>query len=132
MDYPYLFDRPDSPVDLMNLALPTRKYYKDAIRHFVYVVGETPHYSPSVCKIGHSKAVIQRVKMMQTSHPNVLQIYRTYGFCSKSRAMSIEKSIHSALSYQGKRRNREWFDLTPEEAVEFIGRFLENIFKRQA
>lgn len=82
---------------------------------FLYVIG--PIYGPQ--KIGISKNVDKRLKSLQTGNPVKLYIQ----FCMEvNRARLIERKIHAELNH--KKLKGEWFDLTKEEAIDYVNFFL--------
>jgi len=77
---------------------------------YVYMlkVGES-HY-----KVGIAKEVVQRVKELQTSNPNVIEIVTTKIVEDEYKT---EGQIHEYLQQMRADGGREWFTLTPEQAI---------------
>lgn len=71
---------------------------------YVYVIGEA---NGDRVKIGHSINPGQRLKGLQTSHPEKLYLW---GFCEQ-RSPFTEKEIHEKLKEY--RLEGEWFKVTP-------------------
>lgn len=80
---------------------------------FIYVIG--PHEGPQ--KIGLSKNPERRLKNLQTGHPQSLVIHHKEPI-DATVVRKLEKKIHLELNY--KRMKGEWFNMTPQEATEFV------------
>ena len=80
---------------------------------FLYVIG--PREGPQ--KIGLSGDVAKRLQTLQTGFPEELFVHHTEEVSTK-KVRLLEKKIHTELNY--KRAKGEWFNLTPEEAKEFL------------
>lgn len=80
---------------------------------FIYVIG--PEEGPQ--KIGISKDVEVRLGNLQTGHPSKLVIHHVEEI-TDGRVRLLEKQIHKELNH--KRLNGEWFDLTWEEARDYV------------
>jgi len=81
---------------------------------YLYAIGPNDN---GPIKIGFSKNPIQRIKTLQTAHPSPLVIHKMVAF-ETDKIRLVEKSIHQSLSY--KKKKGEWFNITPEEAIDFI------------
>lgn len=80
---------------------------------YIYIIGSTikPY------KIGITKNPNQRLKSLQTGHPNKLNIlYKDEVPDDKVRY--LEKVIHSTINYS--RTKGEWFNIELEEAINEI------------
>lgn len=80
---------------------------------FIYVIG--PEIGPQ--KIGFTKDVNRRIKALQTGHPQKLIIHHLEEVNEKV-YRKLEKRIHLELNY--KKLKGEWFNMTSQEAVEFL------------
>ena len=80
---------------------------------FIYVIG--PAEGPQ--KIGLSGDVEKRLQTLQTGFPQDLIVHHKEPIEAK-RVRILEKKIHTELSY--KRARGEWFNMTPQEAKEFV------------
>lgn len=80
---------------------------------FIYVIG--PAIGPQ--KIGLSGDVDKRLQTLQTGSPVDLLVHHREPIIAKQVKL-LEKKIHRELNH--KRVRGEWFDLTPEEAKEFV------------
>lgn len=80
---------------------------------FIYVIG--PREGPQ--KIGLSKDVNKRLQTLQTGFPSTLFVHHKEPIVAKQVRL-VEKKIHTELNY--KRVRGEWFNLTPEEATDYI------------
>lgn len=83
---------------------------------YIYVIG--PKVGPQ--KIGITKDLKSRLKAIQTGNPDKLFIHH-FEEVETKQVRPLEKKIHLELSY--KKLKGEWFDLTPEEAVDFLTYF---------
>lgn len=79
--------------------------YPHGLRTYVYVIGEA---GGKYVKIGKSNNPGQRLKALQTSHPNKLYLY---AFCPETPELN-EKLLHS--KFIKIRGNGEWFEHTSE------------------
>jgi len=77
---------------------------------YLYVIG--PKQNGPV-KIGFSAHPEQRLKTLQTSHPDPLVIHHTVKFDSKN-IRELEKIIHKEVSH--KKTQGEWFNISPQDA----------------
>ena len=66
-------------------------------------------------KIGISKSPSKRIEQHQTGNPDELKIIETY---ESENAAKIETALHNM--YIHKRANREWFNLSIVEEVNFV------------
>ena len=66
-------------------------------------------------KIGISKSTSKRLEQHQTGNPDDLKIINTY---DSENASKIETALHNMYSH--KRANREWFNLSLVEEVNFL------------
>lgn len=80
---------------------------------YLYVIGNNTNRQ----KIGFSKDVDKRLKTLQTGNPDILNIHHKIE-CSEDKTRPLEKKIHTELGY--KRLKGEWFDMTPEEATNYL------------
>ncbi len=80
---------------------------------YLYVIG--PNEGPQ--KIGLSENVQRRLKNLQTGHPHKLHIHH-FEEVPRKQVRAIEKRIHTELNY--KKLKGEWFDITKQEAIEFL------------
>ena len=80
---------------------------------YLYVIGNDTDRQ----KIGFSKDVEKRLKTLQTGNPDKLKIHYKIE-CPSNKTISLEKKIHTELSY--KRLKGEWFDMTPQEAMNYL------------
>ncbi len=80
---------------------------------FIYVIG--PEKGPQ--KIGITNNLKNRLRAIQTGNPDVLSVQH-FEEIDASRVRLLEKKIHEELSY--KRLKGEWFNLTVEEAIDFV------------
>mgnify|MGYP001165025595 CR=1 FL=1 len=81
---------------------------------FLYVIG--PENEGPV-KIGFSKHPEKRLKSIQTGHPEKLILHHKTQF-DQTKIRLVERKIHNDLSY--KKVNGEWFNITPEEACDWL------------
>jgi len=79
----------------------------------IYVIG--PKEGPQ--KIGITKDLKARLRNIQTGHPSKLFVHHTEEV-ETNMVRPLEKKIHAELNY--KKLKGEWFDLTPDEAKEFV------------
>jgi len=80
---------------------------------FIYVIGPDEGEQ----KIGLSKSPERRLKNLQTGHPKRLRIHHKEPI-DATIVHKLEKKIHTELNY--KRTKGEWFNMTPQEATEFV------------
>lgn len=80
---------------------------------FIYVIG--PETGPQ--KIGISKDVETRLGNLQTGNPLKLMIHHVEEV-DPDRVLLLEQKIHKELNH--KRKNGEWFDLTWQEARDYV------------
>ena len=81
---------------------------------FIYVISSAKSDN-SPCKIGISDNPENRVKQLQTGHPEKLEIK----FMKKlENARLYEKLLHKDMSYI--RSHGEWFDLSVKQAIDQI------------
>lgn len=80
---------------------------------YIYVIGRPNH----PVKIGFSENVDARLSNLQTCHPEKLGIYFELEVIPKW-ARKVEKGCHIRLAVH--RQEGEWFDVTPEEAIEVV------------
>lgn len=80
---------------------------------FIYVIGEADSSRKSV-KIGISQDPQDRLRQLQTGHPEKLSIHHLEPV-EPARARIFERFIHDEIAYL--RSHGEWFRLTPEEAI---------------
>lgn len=79
---------------------------------YLYIIGNSTDRQ----KIGFSADVEKRLKSLQTGNPDKLFIHHKILCNGNHREM--ERKIHNELSY--KRLSGEWFNLTPEEASNYL------------
>lgn len=79
----------------------------------VYVISAPGH----PVKIGIAKDPERRLTELQTGSPHRLMIHFT---ASVSNGRSVERACHMTLS--AKRLEGEWFDITPDDAIEVVRR----------
>lgn len=80
---------------------------------YIYVIGRPCH----PVKIGFSENVDTRLANLQTGQPEKLGIYFEHEVIPKW-ARKVEKGCHVRLAIH--RQEGEWFDVTPEEAIEVV------------
>lgn len=81
---------------------------------FVYVIGNATNRQ----KIGYTSDLKARLSMLQTGNPEPLRVHHAIEVPNEDRARRVERKIHSELSY--KRVLGEWFNMTPDEAIDFL------------
>lgn len=82
--------------------------------HYLYVICES---ETAPVKIGFSADPNKRLRQLQTGHPAPLTLYHKEEV-RKDQVRGLEKAIHKELSHR--RKQGEWFSLSPEEAVSEI------------
>ena len=80
---------------------------------YLYVIG--PKEGPQ--KIGITGDVKQRLHTLQTGFPETLFVHHYEEIEAKS-VRKLEKKVHTELNH--KRAKGEWFNITVEEAIEFV------------
>lgn len=79
---------------------------------YIYVIKESD--STEIVKIGFSGNPERRLKQLQTGHPKPLDLYHKEEV-NPGLVKALERVIHRTLAH--KRKNGEWFALSPEDAV---------------
>jgi len=82
---------------------------------YIYLINET---NTNNYKIGYAKDVNKRIKQLQTSNSNKLNIINTYKIKNTSKWTKLEIMIHN--HYKFKRLNGEWFNLEYNDTIDFI------------
>ncbi|OEF07245.1 GIY-YIG nuclease family protein [Vibrio genomosp. F10] len=99
---------------------------------YIYIAWDSN--KPSICKVGRTKRSAQ-LRISETENPDY-QLYKSYNV-SNDVVDELEKEIHAYMSsyvtrikHQATGRLSEWFNCSPEKAVEFVSdciiRHLEN------
>ena len=83
---------------------------------FIYVIG--PETGPQ--KIGITTDTNQRLRTLQTGYPETLYIHHFEEIDDK-KTKRLETKIHRELNH--KKLKGEWFNLTSQEAIEFVTYF---------
>lgn len=94
---------------------------------WLYVIAEdvAPNEPVGPCKVGISSNPFCRMDALQTGCPSgQLYIVRAFGFASRAVAQSLESHFHRWRNFQ--RRHREWFDLSPDDAVRLVRHHIHN------
>lgn len=81
---------------------------------FIYVIG--PEVGPQ--KIGITNDLKKRLKAIQTGNPDQLYIHHFEEIDTRTKVRLLERKIHLELNY--KKLKGEWFNLTKEEAVDYV------------
>lgn len=84
----------------------------------VYVIGSIANDLP--VKVGYSKKVEARLSGLQSGIWFPLRVLKVRYVESQHMARKVEKEAHRILSAAGKALMGEWFDVTPEKALEAI------------
>ena len=79
---------------------------------YIYVIKEED--TTDIVKIGFSGNPEKRLKQLQTGHPRTLELFHKEEV-NPALVKPLERVIHRTLAH--KRRNGEWFALTPSDAV---------------
>lgn len=80
--------------------------------YYVYAMG--PENSSTV-KIGFTNNLQNRLRTIQTSHPEKIVIHHYIEFDSEKEMRNAEKKLHETLRHI--RKKGEWFNLSPENAI---------------
>lgn len=80
---------------------------------YIYVIG--PENGPQ--KIGITNNLKHRLRAIQTGNPDKLFVHH-FEEIDASRVRLLERKIHLELVH--KRLKGEWFNLTVEEAIDFV------------
>jgi hypothetical protein len=80
--------------------------------NYIYVICE--EVNPELVKIGFSMHPDKRVRELQTASPKPLTLFHKEEVQDLN-ARALERVIHRTLAH--KRKNGEWFAMSPEDAV---------------
>ena len=91
---------------------------KQVNERFVYLVraGES-HY-----KVGITQDILSRLKGIQNGNPMMLKVIATV---YSEEAPTVEMGLHKWLAEHKADGGREWFELTPQQALELVARMTE-------
>ncbi len=102
-------------------ALYDRKFSLSSV-YFIFQQGD-----PSVCKIGRTEGIVQRVSTLQTGNPRILIVHRIIQLDDYD-GTKIESFLHNR--YKNRRQLGEWFELTPEEVDQIDEKELVDSMRR--
>ena len=89
-------------------------------QNYIYVI--TNPLIEGWVKVGMSFDPYSRVKELNTGNPESLSVE----FCHELREGQTDKDFHPALKNQSKKHNREWFQISVEDAI----RSILNVYSR--